>query len=235
MSKSTVDPTALDIELPAVPFPSVPVPAPLPPARPENWTRSLFHIASGLLALVMLRIVPSRGWLIAASVSLAAWAWSCEIARRLSPAVNERLMKFFSRVAHPMERHRINSSTWYLTALVGLSLFAPFQAAELGVVVLGLADPAAGFIGRRIGRTKILANRSLEGTLGFFAVGTLAALATLTAFHGMPLPAMLLIASAGAAAGAIAELVSSRLDDNFTIPVTVAIAASIAGAFVPTS
>ncbi|MDI3282632.1 hypothetical protein [Polyangium sp. 15x6] len=234
MSKSTVDPTALDIELPAVPFPSVPAPAPAPPTRPENWTRSLFHIASALLALVMLRIVPSRGWLIAASASLATWAWSCEIARRLSPAVNERLMRFFSRVAHPMERHRVNSSTWYLTALVGLSIFAPFQAAELGVVVLGLADPAAGFIGRRIGRTKILANRSLEGTLGFFAVGTLAALATL-AFHGLPLPAMLLIATAGAAAGAIAELVSSRLDDNFTIPVTVAIAASIAGAFVPAS
>jgi len=235
LSKSTLDPTALDLDLEVASFRSEPAPAPSPPARPENWTRSLFHVASALLALVLLRIVPSRGWLIAASGSLAAWAWSAEIARRLSPAVNERLMRLFRHVAHPQERSRVNSSTWYLTALVGLSIFAPFQAAELGVVVLGIADPAAGFIGRRIGRTKIRANRSLEGTLGFFAVGTLAALATLAVFHGLPLPAMLLIASAGAAAGAIAELVSSRLDDNFTIPVTVAIAASIAGAFAPTS
>ncbi|MRG95371.1 diacylglycerol/polyprenol kinase family protein [Polyangium spumosum] len=233
MSKSTLDPTALDLELEVAPFSSVP--APPRPARPENLSRSLFHVASALLALFMLRMVPSRGWLIAVSASLCAWAWSCEIARRLSPAVNEWLMRLFSKVAHPQERHRVNSSTWYLTALLGLSIFAPLQAAELGVVVLGLADPAAGFIGRRIGRTKILANRSLEGTLGFFAVGTLAAVATLAVFHGLPLPAMLLIASAGAAAGAVAELVSSRLDDNFTIPVTVAVAASIAGAFAPVS
>ncbi len=221
----------------AMPFRTTAAPrqAAMPPVRPENVARSLFHVASALVALVLLRLVPSRGWLIAVSVSLAVWAWSVEIARRQSPTLNERMMRFFSRVAHPQERHRVNSSTWYLTALVGLSLFSSFQAAELGVVVLGLADPAAGFIGRRLGRTKILANRSLEGTLGFFAVGTLAALATLAAFHGLPLPAMLLVASAGAAGGALAELVSSRLDDNFTIPVTVAVAASIAGAFVPSA
>jgi dolichol kinase len=38
---------------------------------------------------------------------------------------------------------------------------------------------------------------------------------------------MLLLATTSAAAGAIAELFSGKLDDNFTIPVSVAAAATI--------
>lgn len=171
----------------------------------------------------MLRFIPQREWLIAVSGSLALVAWSLETARRVHPPVNGHLMRLFSRIAHPEETHKVNSSTWYLTALLGLAIFAPLRAAELGVVVLGAADPAAGFIGRRIGRTKIRKNRSLEGTLGFFAVGTAAALAILLAFHALPLPSMFAIAAIASAAGALIELATVSLDDNFTIPVTVAL------------
>lgn len=218
--------------MPALGFPAV-LDAPVPVTRPENATRSLFHIGSGLTALLMLRLLPNRPALVAVSGALAAMAWTCEIARRQSPAVNDFLMRLFSRVAHPQERFKVNSSTWYLTALVGLALLAPQRASEIAVVVLGVADPAAGFIGRRFGRTRLRANRSLEGTLGFVAAGTLAALGVLVAFHSLALPAMLLLAFAGAVAGAVAELVSTKLDDNFTIPVTVAAAAAVAGLFVP--
>jgi dolichol kinase len=206
-------------------------PAPISPApsrRPENAARSLFHVASGATALLMLRLLPDREWLVAASGSLALMAWSLEISRRLHPPLNGYLMRFFSRIAHAEETHRVNSSTWYMTALVGLALLAPLRAAELGVVVLGLADPAAGFIGRRIGRTKIRKNRSLEGTLGFFAVGMAAAFTLLVVFHQLSLASMLAIAAVASAAGALIELATVRLDDNFTIPVTVAL---VAGTF----
>ncbi|HMY21568.1 MAG TPA: hypothetical protein PKA58_34840 [Polyangium sp.] len=199
---------------------------PTKPRRPENYARSLFHVLSAAAALVMLRLVSHREWLVAASGTLALAAWSLEILRRVHPPANVHLMRFFSRIAHAEEEHKVNSSTWYLTALVGLALFAPIRSAELGVVVLGLADPAAGFIGRRIGRTKIRKNRSLEGTLGFFAVGMAAAFVLLIVFHSLPLSAMLAIAAVASAAGALIELATIRLDDNFTIPVTVAVAAA---------
>lgn len=218
MAKPGVDLVAIDVE-----------PAPIASAvarRPENYARSFFHVLSAAAALVMLRLVPHREWLIVASSSLALFAWSLETARRVHPPANAHMMRFFSRIAHPEETHKVNSSTWYLTALVGLALFAPFRSAELGVVVLGLADPAAGFIGRRIGRTKIRKNRSLEGTLGFFAVGMAGAFALLVAFHALPLPSMLAIAAVASAAGALIELATIRLDDNFTIPVTVALVAA---------
>jgi dolichol kinase len=199
-----------------------------PPVRAANYTRSLFHVGSALFALALLRFLPSRAWLIAASAGFAVCGWTMELARRRSVRVNERLMALFAPVAHPHERHGINSSTWYVTALLLLSLFAPLRAAEVGVVVLGLADPAAGLIGRRFGRTRIRANRSLEGTLGFVAVGVMAAAGWLHVAYAVPLPALAVLAVVGGVVGALVELVSTRLDDNFTIPVAVTAAVSVA-------
>ncbi len=219
MTKSAVDVLAVDVgsgpDSPAV------------TRRPENYARSLFHVLSAAMAFLALRFIPERKWLVVASGSLALFAWSLETLRRVHPPANTYLMRFFSRIAHAEETHKVNSSTWYLTALLGLALFSPVRAAELGVVVLGLADPAAGFIGRRIGRIKLRKNRSLEGTLGFFAVGMAAAFAILLAFHPMPLASMLAIAAVAGTAGAVVELATIRLDDNFTIPVAVAFVVAV--------
>jgi dolichol kinase len=202
-------------------------------ARPANYTRSLFHIVSGALSLALIRLLPGRTWLIAVSVSIAIAAWTMETVRRRSPAANDRLMRLFGAVAHPRERHHVNSSTWYVTALVILAAFFPLRAAEVGVVVLGLADPAAGFIGRRYGRTRLRTGRSLEGTLTFVVAGTIGALASLAAFHALPWSSRIILAIAGAVAGAVAELVSTRFDDNFTIPLTTAIAVAAMQLFLP--
>jgi dolichol kinase len=182
---------------------------------------------------VLLRVLPGRGWLIAASGAFFVAAWTMETARRRSPQVNARLMRFFAPVAHPHERHRVNSSTWYVTALLLLTLFAPLRAAEIGVMVLAVADPAAGLVGRRFGRTRLRAGRTLEGTLAFVTVGVAAAIAWMIASAALPWSSMIAIAVAGAAAGAGAELASTRLDDNFTIPVSAAAAAAVASMFLP--
>lgn len=198
------------------------------PARPANLRRSLFHVASGLFALGLIRLLPTRGWLIAAAASFAVFAWSCEIARRQSPAVNARLMRLFAPIAHANEHHEVNSSTWYITALILLAIFAPLGAAEVGVIVLAFADPAAGFIGRRFGKIRIRAGRSLEGTAAFVVAGTLAAGAWLTFAHHLPLSSALVMALAGAVAGAVAEIVVTKLDDNFSIPVAATTAVAVA-------
>lgn len=199
--------------------------APPQVARPANYKRSVFHLASGVFALLLLRLLPDRNWLIATSAAFVIAAWTMELSRRASPEINDRLMRVFRPIAHAHERHRVNSGTWYMTALLLLSLLAPLRAAEIGVVVLAVADPAAGVIGRRFGRTRLRAGRSLEGSLAFVAAGTLAAVAWLAVTSTSPWPPRALVAFAGATAGALAEIGSTRLDDNFTIPVTVTAAA----------
>jgi dolichol kinase len=202
----------------------------VPAVRPTNYKRSFFHVCSALLSLALIRLLPEKWMLVGASGAFAVGAWSMEILRRRSPALNARLMRLFGPVAHAHEHTQVNSSTWYVTALLLLALFAPRLAAEMAVVVLGFADPFAGVVGRRFGRTRIRAGRSLEGSLTFVAVGTLAGLASAALFHPLALGPMLLLAGVGAVIGAVAEVLSTGLDDNFTIPVTVALGVTIAGA-----
>jgi dolichol kinase len=208
---------------------------PVPSVRPTNYTRSLFHVFCGVSAFSLLRFLPGRSWLIGLSLSFAVAAWTMEIARRRSDDVNERLMRLFGKVAHPHERYRINSSTWYTTALFLLALFAPMPAAELAVLVLAVADPAAALVGRRFGKTRLRAGRSLEGTVAFFAVGSAVSLGLLLALHPLALPVTLTLAVTAGLSGALAELYSTRLDDNFTIPVTVALAVGLVARFVVTA
>jgi len=202
------------------------------PARPENLRRSVFHVLWGLAAVALIRFLPGREWLIGLGGTAAVCAWTAEITRRRNPAINARMMRLFAPIAHPHEHHEVNSSTWYTTALLLLGLFAPLRAAEIGVLILGFADPAAGFVGRRWGRTRIRPGRSLEGTLGFVAVGTLAASVWLAAVNGMSPGPAVLVALVGAIVGAIAEIVLMPMDDNFTIPVAATAAVAIALALV---
>lgn len=195
-----------------------------PITRPTNVVRSLFHVGSGFLSLALIRLLPGRGWLLAIAGAFALWAWSMEFGRRRSPALNARLMRAFGPVAHAHERHHTNSSTWYVTALALMAAFTPLRAAELAVLVLGLADPAAGLIGRRFGRTRLTANRSLEGSLAFVVVGFAASFAWLVA-TGANAQSALWVALIAGVSGAVAEVASSRhFDDNFSIPVSVAAA-----------
>lgn len=218
----------------ALPFENVEAEAaPAPITRPTNYARSLFHVACGAGSLAILRLLPERLWLIAASGAFLVTAWSMEAIRRRDPSANERMMRFFSAFAHPHERHRVNSSTWYITALFLLALFAPLRSAELGVLILAVADPAAGFVGRRFGRTRLRANRSLEGALAFLTVGALAGMGWLSIADSVSWPLKAALAGLGALAGCVAELISTRLDDNFTIPIAVSAAAAGAELLAP--
>src|SRR5207253_341474 len=103
------------------------------------------------------------------------------------------------------------------SALILLALFASRPAMLAGVAVLGIADPIAASVGRRYGRHKIRAGRSLEGTLAFFVAGALAAAAMLALAGAVPAAQLAIYAAVAGFVGALAELGSIRLDDNFTI------------------
>ncbi|NUN12054.1 MAG: hypothetical protein HUU55_00305 [Myxococcales bacterium] len=194
-----------------------------PTLRPTNYTRSFFHFGTGLVVLFLMMHVFSgqKAWMIAAW-SFTAWAWSMELLRRYSKLTNRILMWAFGPIAHPHEHHRVNSATWYGTALALLSLFAPPEAATTGVIVLAAADPMAGWVGRNWGKHKITRSKTMEGALAF---GVTAFLFTMLLFSvyfgGLAWPDRLVLAGVAAVSGALAELFTGGLDDNFTIPLVV--------------
>lgn len=195
--------------------------------RPTNYARNVYHVLSGFFAIWLIEWVLPPAWLLPVAAGCAALAWSFEIARRRSSWVNSVLMAAFRPFAHPHEAWRINSATWFTSSLVLLALTGRPLVASTGLVVLALADPAAAVVGRRFGTIKLVNGRSLQGSLAFFVVGGLGALAFLAwrypSLGPVPVASMALAGSAG---GAIAELFARRVDDNLAIPVSVAAAVS---------
>jgi dolichol kinase len=199
----------------------------VPSLRPTNWARSLFHVTGAAVSVLLIEIL-SPTWLTCAALLYAGTFWCLELGRRRSDAMNAALLKFFRHVVHSHEAKRVNSSTWYATALVLLTLTRSPVLCLVGVGVLGVGDPLAAFIGRRFGRVRLIHGRSLEGSLAFFASGALVALALLRAFQPeLGFGPALAIAAAGAFCGALAELFSLRIDDNLSVPVAAAAGAAL--------
>ncbi len=198
--------------------------------RPTNYSRSLLHLGSAAVGLVAVALIPSHAVVLLIAVAFATYAWTMEIGRRFSPRMNEWLMRIYGPVAHPHERNRINSGTWYASALVILAIFMTRPATMASLAVLGVADPVAALVGRRWGRHRLRAGRSLEGTVAFAVSGALVAALALLAAGGLSGMEVALFALLAGVVGAIAELVTTRLDDNLTIPVAVGAALTAAAA-----
>jgi dolichol kinase len=195
----------------------------VPSLRPTNYFRNVYHVASGVTVMVLVQHLLPENWLLPVAAAFALAAWTFEVTRRIWPAINRSLMWVFSKVAHPHEAFRINSATWFTSALVLLAMTGDRLLISVALAVLAVGDPAAALVGRRYGSIKLVNGRSLQGTLAFVAVGTLAALATLRLYYpDVGLALALLLAAAGATAGALAELFARRIDDNLAIPTTVA-------------
>lgn len=194
----------------------------VPSLRPTNYARNVFHVCWAFFALFLIESVLTVEGLLWAAGGFAVYAWTTEATRRIWPRWNAFVMKLYGPVAHPHEYHRINSATWYATALVALAMTQSTLLCAIAVAVLGVADPAAALIGRRWGRTKLINGRSLEGSLAFVFAGVALAAPLVVGFHGLSWTHALLLATGGAFAGALAELVSKRVDDNLTIPLATA-------------
>ena len=130
------------------------------------------------------------------------------------------------KISRPHESHQVPAATWYAVAiLMGVILF-PQHAIELGLLVLAIGDPVASLVGKTWGKTKIFREKSVAGTLGFVVSASLLSFGFLSVVVGMTALKALGIAVAVSTVGAVAEIYSHRLDDNFTVPLAVGAAAT---------
>lgn len=195
---------------------------------PHNPWRSAFHALGGIAAALVYRFLlePTVAMALAGAASLLGLA--LEVARRRSPAFNRRFMGsgFVRRVARPDEHRRLWSSTHFAWGVTVAVLFTPPIAAQVACVVLGVGDPVASAVGRRAPGPKLLEAKSLGGSLAFVGAAGAAALAFLSFTSDLGLGAAAWVALASAVAGAVAEILSRRIDDNLTIPIAAGFAAA---------
>jgi dolichol kinase len=200
--------------------------------KPKNYARNVFHVLMALTGVLLYQLVLERPAVIAVTGGLVALMLTMEVMRRLSERWNQRFVNgAFRHISRPGEAHQVPAATWYgLAIFLGAMLF-PKPALLLGALALGFGDPAAQIIGKRWGRRKLLGQKSVAGALGFVGTVTCVSvvylLLTLPSGHALlaPLPLLglsLLVAVVGGAA----EVLSGRLDDNFTIPMAAGLAAT---------
>ena len=201
----------------------------VPTRRPTNYLRNVLHMGSAALALALVHQFLPEHWLPWLGSAVGIFAWSLELGRRLSPRINDLLMRMLGPFAHPHESYRVNSATWYCTALLVLGLTGSKTLVLVAMAVLGFADPAAALVGRRWGSIKLVNGRSLQGTGAFVLTATLVSTAVLLSTRpDLAIPGVLLMATAGALLGGLAELFSLRLDDNLSVPAAAAAGAGLA-------
>lgn len=199
----------------------------VPSLRPTNHWRTVFHMGMATGTLAILYALPDATLGIYVVLPFFVWAWTMEYLRRRHPTLNGFLMKAFGPFAHPHETRRVNSATWYTTALMVLSLTRSPLVCAVGIAVLGYGDPVAALIGRRFGKHKLIHGRSLEGSAAFLVAGLIGGFAVATLFApGIAWLSLLGIVSAGACAGTLAELFSLRIDDNLSVAITATAAAA---------
>jgi dolichol kinase len=174
----------------------------------QPW-RKLFHAFNGVaIAAGLVYLGPSRNQALVLLGGIAILLLLGDVLRLAHKGTNQLFFRAFSSLASPREAKGLASSTWYVFGIVVALLLAPRPEVVSGVLVLGLADPAASAVGQKYGQKPFLGG-TIEGTLVFVAV----ALAILILRHPWPaaLPAAIF--------AAVAERRSWPIDDNFTIPV----------------
>jgi dolichol kinase len=197
--------------------------------KPANYMRNVFHVGMGVVSIVLVELLLSWTACVWVTASVAVIAMSLEISRRYIPAWNAILVRrVFGAISRPREMYRINGATWYTLAILTVLLAFPLRAAELGVIILALADPAATLAGRRWGQTRIWQDKSVIGAGAFFGVAWAAAFLFSVIVPGGPADVVsrLTMATVVALVGVAAEVFTEQMDDNFTIPVLCAGVAS---------
>lgn len=174
----------------------------------QPWRR-VFHALNGLaLGLVPTLFFWDRTTTLVVLAAVLVLQIILDVVRFRVEAVQKIFFRLLSRLASPREAEGAASSTWYTVgAMLAYGLF-PMGIASPAILVLALADPAAGTVGRLWGRHK-LGTGSIEGSTTFFLT------AAVVLLFAVDWP----IAIGAALAATIVEIIPGG-DDNLTIPVT---------------
>ena len=118
---------------------------------------------------------------------------------------------------------------FFMFALLNTVAWGVFGKAAVGaaaILMWGIGDAAAALVGIPFGRHKVISRftdgkKSYEGTAAMFAAAFISGVIVLGLYAGISPAKAALCACAGAACGAIAELITSSEYDTVSVPLTI--------------
>jgi dolichol kinase len=189
--------------------PAAPSPTDAVRDREGEAPRKLIHVALSLVAAAVAGLLPH----VAAATVLAGAtfiALSIEAARRWSGRFGARFTDLLGPMMRPREHRHLTGATTLAIGYTLAVLLLPGWPAVAGILVAGVADPAAALVGRRFGRHRYPGGKSVEGSAAFLALAFLALLA---------LPGVGVAGAAFVALGlTVVEALTLPVDDNLYLP-----------------
>eukprot|EP00245_Coleochaete_scutata_P001150 TRINITY_DN113_c0_g1_i1.p1 TRINITY_DN113_c0_g1~~TRINITY_DN113_c0_g1_i1.p1 ORF type:complete len:272 (+),score=34.67 TRINITY_DN113_c0_g1_i1:152-967(+) len=196
----------------------------------QKLSRKLVHISAGLLFLFtwpLFSDIPSARFF-AAVPSLTNMLRLLSLGLGISK--NEGVVKSVSREGNP--RELLRGPLYYVMVLTFVTVVF-WRQSPVGIIALGMmcaGDGIADIIGRRLGKEKLPYNRSKSwaGSFAMFFFGSLVSLGLVYIFCSLgyfscnPVDTTWRVLAIALAATIVESLpITDKLDDNFTVPLTV--------------
>ena len=187
--------------------------------------RRLFHLITGL-SLVLILAYSDRTKGILLILSLFIVTIIIETIRLHLPKVNRLFFHYFHSLLRGEEKKKLTGTAYFLGGVLLSILLFDVDIALFSITILTVGDPAASTIGKRWGRYRIK-GKSLEGSMAFFITTAMVGLILQRLWPGLPATVII----AGVVTGTLTELLSTKVNDNFLIPLTAAGAMETASFF----
>lgn len=146
-----------------------------------------------------------------------------DLARYYSKSAANLFYKYFGWLLRNHEidnqRKRLNGASNILISAIICIIVFPKLLTVTAFAVLIISDSMAALIGRKYGKHRFF-KKTLEGTLAFVLGGTIVILFTPKVSYIL---SEYVIASVGVVVGGIFEALSITIDDNITIPISIAV------------
>ncbi len=188
------------------------------PMRSELARKSI-HLAGLILPVGYVALGPDRAR--PALVAIAAIVLLADVLRTRWGFARRTYDTAFAGWSRAEEKRRLTGASYLAigNALAGLLL--PQSIAPIAMTFGVVGDPAAALIGKRLGQRTWRAGKTFLGSISCLAFSFAGGVATSAAAsaYAPELSVPWHVVMAGAAAAALAEGVSGRLDDNLTIPI----------------
>ncbi len=188
-----------------------------------NKARTLYHIISGLLVVILLYInYPGKQFVIIVLSISTGVLLLIDLLRTFTHLGSELFRKHLEFLYEDKDMRGPNMSFFYaLSILFSVIIFSP-EIAMAAIICLSMGDPAAKIGGTFLGRTKI-GNKTLEGALANLVVSFIIIRLIIP---NTP------VSFAGALSGTAIELFSlPKIDDNLSIPLLSGLVMTLTGYF----
>lgn len=218
------DRLAVEPDAAAPPVPPVPSRGPSATRKDLQLGRRLVHCANGCAIATAYAVIFTHQQIVHTFGSIACLVYILDRVRIFYPELIERAPALNRWLFRAEEQFKESAMTPYAIAILLTLLTFPKTIALIAIYTLAIADPLSALVGITWGRRRIVAGKSIEGSLAFFAATaavTATVLRTTTVVAAGPLS---IVALAIGVLGAVFEMLPLRLDDNLTIPLFVGFA-----------